>query len=180
MKKLVITFGVIAGVIVAAMMFITMPMAESGDTSMGMVIGYITMLIALSTIFVAIKMYRDKHSSGEIKFGKAFLIGIGISVIACAIYAITWEIYLKTSGLGVEGYMESYFKAQTDMMKAKGATAEEIAKTAKEAKDSMVWYSNTVLRFLFTMFGEMFPVGLLVSLISAAILRKKNVLPATN
>lgn len=175
MKKVVLTYGIIAGIIVAIMMFITMPMAENGDSAMGMVMGYATMIIALSMIFVGTKMYRDKYNGGEIKFGRAFLVGLYISLIASCIYAIAWELYLKTSGLGAVGFMEKYMEGNVDKMLANGATTEEV----EELKNS-IWVKNyryLAWRFLMTMF-EMLPVGLLVSLISAAILKRKKMQPA--
>lgn len=174
MKKIVLVFGLIAGLIVVVMMFITMPFMKDGDESgYGQLIGYTTMVIALSSIFFAVKAYRDKHLEGHINFGKAFLIGIYISLIASFMYACGWELFLKTSGMNLADFMESFTKPQIEAMRNNGATEQEIADMMVKIKSEMEWYYNPIMRFLFTMFGEMFPVGLLISLISAAILKKK-------
>ena len=72
MKKIVFTFGIIAGVICGGMFFIMAPADGQFDFENGQLYGYISMIIALSTIFFAVKQYRDKYSDGTIKFGKHF------------------------------------------------------------------------------------------------------------
>ena len=157
MKKIVLTFGLISGSIIMILMLFTLPdmMEEMSQEDMvkGMLIGYSTMIIALSVIFVGVKSYRDKHNNGNITFGKAFQIGLYISLIACAMYGLGWEIYIMKENMNIQELIQS-------------------------GQGYPEWYNITILRFLFTMCTEMLPVGLLISLISAAILRKKEVLPA--
>jgi hypothetical protein len=63
-------------------------------------------------------------------------------------------------------------------MKAEGATAEELEAAKKEWESFGEMYKNPAFRFMFTIFVEIFPVGLVITLISAGILRKKEFLPA--
>lgn len=93
MKKIVLVYGLIAGAIVAAMMLITMPLYEKGslDISNGQLLGYSTMVVALSLVFFGTKSYRDNHQNGQITFWKALQVGLLISLLASAIYALTWE-----------------------------------------------------------------------------------------
>lgn len=174
MKKVVLTFGLIAGFIVMVMMFITMPSVLRGDNSFNsLLVGYATMVIAFSSIYFAIKAYRDKYLEGYIKFGRAFIVGIYISLIASFMYALGWELFIETKGVDLNAYMESWSTPQVEAMKNKGASEQEITDMVIKMKEGSQWYLNPVLRFLFTMFGEIFPVGLLISSISAAILKKK-------
>src|ERR1043165_378707 len=94
MKKIILTYGLIAGAIVSAMMLISMPLYNKGLISLdyGELIGYTTMVIALSMVFFGIKSYRDDHQNGAITFGKALQVGLLISVIATVMYAFAWEI----------------------------------------------------------------------------------------
>lgn len=174
MKKTVFIFGGIAGLIVVAMMFITMPMAEDGNIEGGQLLGYATMVVALSLIFFGVKSYRDNQQNGSIKFGKAFLVGLYITLVASAMYAIGWEIYLKSHDMTAMEFIEQYSQGQIDHAKNDGASSAEVDKISSQAENAMSWYGNPILRFLFTAMVEMFPVGLIVSLIVAAILKKNK------
>lgn len=178
MKKIVLTFGTISGVILVALFFITDPFGNEMDMDTSQVIGFATMIVALSTIFVGIKMYRDKHLGGEIKFGKAFLIGILITLVAGVFYSGGWELYVSVKGIDMLKFYDDYAAAGIEKMKSEGATTDEIAKSMENNEQMKSMVSNPILRFLFTMLVEMFPVGLIISLISAALLRNKNILPA--
>lgn len=168
MRKIVLTYSIIAGIITAGMIFVTMTMAKNGIMEPSMLVGYTIMVIALAVIFPAVKNYRDKEQNGVIKFGKAFAIGMYISLIACAIYALGWELYIASTGKTAIEIMTGMYAAQIEEMKAAGATAKELAQY--QMPD---WYNSLVPRYLFTMFGEMFPVGLIISLICAGLLKKK-------
>lgn len=169
MKRIVLVFSVIAGIITAGMLFVTMALAKNGVMEPSAMLGYATMVLALSVIFPAVKNYRDKEQAGVISFGKAFLIGIYISLISSAIYAMGWEIYVGTSGMTAVELMNSMFESKIAEMKAAGASAKELA--MYQMPD---WYNSFIPRYLWTMFGEMFPVGLIISLICAGILKRKT------
>lgn len=177
MKKIILIYGLIAGSIVAAMMFITMPMYNNGTLNMdnGELVGYTTMVIALALVFFGIKSYRDNHANGTISFGKGFTVGILITLIACVMYGLAWEItYSQIGPEFTEKMMDKYYED----MKSEGATEAELEAAKKEWESFGEMYKNPVFRFVFTIFVEMFPVGLVITLISAAILRRKEVLPA--
>ena len=177
MKKIVLTFGLIAGVIVVAMMFITMPFVMEGSMEHSELLGYTTMVIALSTIFIAVKNYRDKHLAGTIKFGKAFLVGLYITLIAGVMYAAGWEVYMQLSGTDMQEFFKSYMNSEIKNMENAGASIEKINSMVEESKAWMEMMKNPVVRFIAVMFMEIVPVGLIISLISADLLKKKNVSP---
>jgi hypothetical protein len=177
MKKIILIYGLIAGSIVAAMMFITMPMYNNGSLDMdsGELVGYTTMVIALSLVFFGIKSYRDNHANGSISFGKGFKVGILITLIACVMYGLAWEVSYSQIG---DEFMIKMNEKYFEDMKAEGATEQELEKAKKEWESFGEMYKNPAFRFVFTMFVEIFPVGLVITLISAGILRKKEFLPA--
>src|SRR6201986_2493917 len=148
----------------------------SGRTMMGygMVIGYLIMLIALSTVFVAIQRRRDTDLGRVIKFWPAFGLGLGISFIAAVLYVVSWETACSIAHLDFAG---SYAKAMIAQQQAKGASAEALAKLTAEMEQFKIQYANPLYRWPMT-FIEIFPVGVLVSLISAALLRNSRFLPA--
>ncbi|HLT73875.1 MAG TPA: DUF4199 domain-containing protein [Ohtaekwangia sp.] len=175
MKRIVIINGIIAGVIVSAMLALSLPLHENGilNYNSGTVVGYASMVIALSVIFFAIRRYRE-HLGGEITFGKAFGVGLAITVIASVIYAVTWEVCYHTIAGDFMARMTDYYVEEKI---AAGATAEEVAATRKEMAEFSELYENPAIRFGMTLF-EIFPVGLLITLISSVLLRQKNILPS--
>jgi hypothetical protein len=136
--------------------------------------GYLVMLVALSLIFVGIKRYRDVECGGVIRFGRAFGLGLGIAAVAALVYVVVWEIYLAASGVD---FMAQYTGIVVDGMRSKGASAAEIEAKVAEMREMAEMYRNPLLRIPIT-FVEIFPVGLLVALVSAALLRNPKVLPA--
>ncbi len=170
MKKNVVVFGTIAGLIVSTLMFISMLVYNRHHEFKGaMIVGYASMLIAFSFIFVGIKNFRDKYNNGSITFGKGFLIGLLISFIASTFYVVTWLFELK---FFIPDFMESYSMSMMNELKESGGSQLEIDQTMAEVAGYQEMYKNPVYLVLLT-YAEIFPVGLLVSLISATILRRK-------
>ncbi len=170
MKKIVLVCGLIGGLIVAAMLVITTGIYHaSGNFEGGMLIGYASMIIAFSLIFVGIKNYRDKYNGGIISFGKSFQIGLYITLIASTIYVITWLIDYY---FFIPDFAEKYAAQMLDKLKAAGATEMEVAKQTKEMASFSAMYKNPLFNALIT-YMEILPVGLLVSLISSFILKRK-------
>lgn len=173
MRKLVLINGIIAGLIPLSMFFI---FNANEENQYGVWIGYGSMIIAFSLIFLGTRSFRDKQNNGTISFGKGMQIGLLITAIASVIYAGGWEIYLMTHG-GPDSFMTTYTEHYVDRMKAAGAAQEKIDATIKEMDSMKAMYRNPFFRFGMTLM-EILPVGVIISLISAGVLRKKEVLPA--
>jgi hypothetical protein len=169
MKKLVLVYGIIAGLIVTGMMaFSTGYFCAKGDFEGGMIYGYAAMIIAFSMIFVGIKSFRDKHNGGVIKFGKAFKIGLFISLIASTIYVIGWLINYYCF---MPDFMDKYAAVMIAKAKESGISADELAKKTAEMAQMKEWYKNPLFVILMT-YVEIIPVALVVTLISALILKR--------
>lgn len=169
MKKLVLIFGIIAGLISGGMFFVLHPEDGQMDFSRGAVYGYLTMAIALSTIFFAVKQYRDKYNDGVINFGKSFLIGLYITLIAGAIYVLCWEIYYTNYA---SDFGEQYVTYLESELISQGVSADKRAEELSSTRDMMESYSNSRLMRMGLTLMEIVPVGLLISLISALIFGK--------
>jgi Protein of unknown function (DUF4199) len=175
MFKKILTYGSIAGVIVGVPLFgLSVAMNGHPPIPYGLAIGYLTMLIALSAIFVAIKRRRDAELGGVIKFWPALGLGLGISVIAGIFYVLAWEAALAVTQMDFAG---SYAKAVLAQQEARGASVQTLAKLAADMERFKVQYANPLYRLPMT-FAEIFPVGVLVSLVSAGLLRNSRFLPA--
>lgn len=173
MKKVVLTFGLISGVIITALMWLMLALMKAGVSSHSLLFGYATMIIALSLVFFGIKSYRD-NNGGKVTFFKGLQIGILISLISALCYGISWEAYYRTSGAD---FMQQYTAQYIEQMRAKGSSEDEIARTQKEMDQMGEMYKNFFVRFGMTLM-EILPVGIVVTLISAGLLRRKELLPA--
>jgi len=136
--------------------------------------GYLVMLAALSLIFVGVKRYRDVECGGVVNFGRAFSVGLGIALVAGVIYVVGWEAFIAVSGYD---FMADYTAGILRGMRDQGATAAAIQAKAAEMQQMAVNYHNPLFR-LPMIFVEIFPVGLIVALVSAALLRNPRLLPA--
>jgi hypothetical protein len=173
MKKVILINGLIAGVIVSAMFLISHPFVDRGQLSFdsGMVVGYTSMVIALSMIFFGVRSYRDRELNGTISFGKALGMGLLIALVAGTIYGLTWDVYYRF--FGGDEFMVKFTEYTVTQMKKDGASVAEIAATRTEWEQFNRNYQNFFVRFAFTLM-EILPVGLLISLITAAIVRTKT------
>ena len=175
MGRIVLVFGLISGAIAAGLMWILIAVQNSGkvDLENGMVFGYATMIIALSLVFFGVKSYRD-NNGGHITFLKGLQVGILISLICGVCYAASWELYYRGSG---QEFLQKYTAHNLDKMKQDGASDAEIEKARVDGEKFMEIYENFFVRFGFTLM-EILPVGIIVTLLSAALLRKREVLQA--
>jgi hypothetical protein len=176
MLSLILRYGSVAGLIVGIPMVWRMLAAKPGDDDPlgGMLVGYLVMIVALTAVFVGVKAYRDKVLGGAIRFLPALGVGLGISAVAGVFYVAAWEIAMAFSSFDFIAFWKT---SMIDSAKARGATGEELQKAIADAEAFVTWYRNPLYRMPIT-FVEMFPVGVLVSLISAAVLRNSRVLPA--
>jgi hypothetical protein len=170
MKKTVLTFGLIAGIIMSAMMAATVPFFDKVSFEKGAVIGYTTMVLAFLLVYFGIRSYRDNVGGGTISFGRAFGIGILIVAIASLCYTATWQVIYHNY---MPDFMEKYGQAQVDQARAEGKSEAEIAAVKAEAAKNIEQYKNPVYNMAIT-FLEPLPVGLIITLVSAGILRRKR------
>jgi hypothetical protein len=173
MLRIILIYGVIGGFIVAVPMFVSMLTTEPGEISENAaLVGYLSMLLAFTMVFVGIKHYRDKVLGGVIRFLPALGVGLGISAVASLFWVVGWEIILAT-GFDFGG---AYTQSLVSAAEARGAPAAEIEQIRAETAEFMTMYANPLFRLPIT-FVEMFPIGVLISLISAALLRNSRFLP---
>ncbi len=176
MKKVILTYGLIAGIIVGGLMFITIPLVERGTIEFenGMLVGYTTMVIALSLIFFGVRSYRDNYSSGVVSFWKACQVGILITLVAGIMYGLAWEIMYSKIG---DGFMHQMNDSYMTKLQAENLPAEELASKKETQAMWMELYKNPLVRFVITVL-EILPIGILITLISSLLLKRKEFLPS--
>ena len=170
MKKTVLTFGLISGAISALMMFAVLLFKDKIGFDKGAIIGYTTIILSFLLVFFGIRSYRENVGGGTITFGRAFAVGILITLISCICYVVAWEvIYFKF----MPDFFAKYAAYVVEKAKASGASPAAIQAKLEEMKKFKQMYDNPFFNAAIT-FTEPFPIGLIVTLISALILRKKT------
>jgi hypothetical protein len=169
MKKTVLTFGVLSGVVSALMMFSTVLFIDRIGFDKGVVVGYTAIVLSMLFVYFGVRSYRDNQLGGKITFGRAFGVGMLITLISCVIYVVAWEIEYFNF---FPDFAEKYTAYEMEHARASGASEGTIAAKAAEMADMKKMMDSPVMGPLFV-FIEPFPVGLLVTAISAAVLRKK-------
>lgn len=173
MGRIIGIYGLIAGVIVIVGWNIGMTFLPEGGAA-GMIVGYLSMLVATSFVFIGVKRYRDTELGGVIRFWPAFGVGIGISAIAAIAYVLSWEVYMWKTDYR---FITEYIAGSIEAKRASGASAAEVAKYAAEMNGFAEQYKQPVFRMLVTL-SEFAPIGLLVPLVSGALLRRSEFMPA--
>lgn len=169
MKRLIWIYGVLAGLICIGWAIGFMAVGNQNHFENGMYYGYASMIIAFSMIFVAVKKYRDEFNNGVISFGKAFTIGLQITLIASTVYVVVWLIYYFTIN---NDFLDKYLEFAVNKMKAENTSQEEITKFYTEFNQMKEYYKNPFFNALIT-YTEILPVGLIISLICAGIFKRK-------
>lgn len=171
MKKIILTYGLIAGAIVTAFMaYGVYAMDKNPDYEGGMILGYTGMLVAFSFVFIGVKNYRDKQNGGIISFGQALRIGGLISLIASTIYVGVWLIEYYCL---YPDFMEKYSAAMIKKLDTTTMTAAQIKTKTDEMLMMKEMYKNPIWVIVFTYIEVLLPIGLLVPIISALILKKQ-------
>lgn len=169
MQRIIVIYGAAAGLAVILSIILGLMLSGGQETPHVQVwLGYLIMLIALSLIFVGIRRYRDQHLGGVIRFGTAMLVGLGIAAVAGIVYVVVWEIYLAMTDYA---FIDAYTRGVVEREQAQGTTGAELQALTERMETLRTRYANPLFRLPMT-FLEIFPVGVLITLLSAAILRQ--------
>ena len=170
MKKTVLTFGLISGLMISVLMDGSLLLANKmGTGHNSMLLGYTMMVASFLLIYFGVRSYRDNNLDGQISFGRAFACGILIALITCVFYVATWEVLYFGF---MPHFMDSYFAAQIHKVQASHHDSATIAARVAAIEQSQRDYQNPLINMAYT-FMEPLPVGLIITLVSAAVLRRK-------
>jgi amino acid transporter len=170
MRKIVLTFGLIAGAILSVMMLITMALQEQIGFDKGEIIGYTTMVLAFLMVFFGVKSYRDHAADGTVTFRRALKVGLLITAVASVCYMATWEfIYYRLA----PDFADRYAAYAVEKVRKAGATEAQVAEKAKQMAEFKEMYRNPLVNVALTLL-EPLPVGLLFTLLTAVVLSRKR------
>jgi hypothetical protein len=168
MKKTVLTYGLISAGLAALLLLAHVPFMDSLGGSTGLIVGYTGIVLSALLIFFGVRSYRENVGNGKISFGRGLAVGILIALLSAAGYVAAWEVVYYSN----PGIVDHVFDKQVEDLKASGAPQAEIDAAAAQNESFKKLYSNPFVNVAFT-FIEPFPVGVLMTLISAVILRRK-------
>ena len=170
MKKTVLTFGLIAGAILSAMMLITVPFQDEIGFDRGQIVGYTSMVLAFLLIYFGVRSYRDNVAGGSLSFGRAFQVGGLIAVVASVCYVATWQlVYYKLS----PDFTARYQAHILDKARADGETEAQLAKREADMEKFAALYRNPAINAGIT-FLEPLPVALIMTLVTAGVLSRRG------
>jgi uncharacterized membrane protein YhaH (DUF805 family) len=173
MARISLVYGAIAGSIIIGTLIIGLMLNADFDDQSHL-LGYLVMIVALSMIFLGVKQYRDRNKGGVILFRSALLLGLLIALVAAVFYVGGWEAYLAATDYS---FMDGYVAHMIEAKKAAGLAGEALAKEIEALEAMKEGYKNPVYRIGIT-FLEIFPVGFIIALVTAALLRNPRILPA--
>jgi hypothetical protein len=167
MKKTVLTFGLLSGLVLSGMLVALMPLQNRIHS---VLLGYASMLAGFLLIWFGIRSYRDNVAGGSVRFGRAFAVGSLIALVSSLCYTATWEVYYF--GVGTD-FVAKYQAHQMADAREKGATQAQLDAKAAELKKFADMYENPMYNSAMTLM-EPLPLGLLVALVSAAVLSRRR------
>ena len=170
MRKIVLTFGLIAGGLLSLMMIITLPFSEQIGFDRAVTVGYTTMVLAFLMVYFGVRAYRDNVANGVVSFGRAFKVGALITLIASTCYVATWQVMYYQF---MPDHLDKYTAYTIDKAKASGKSEAEIASEIAETQKMRGMMKNPFVHGAFT-FLEPLPVGLLFTLVSAGVLSRRR------
>ena len=172
--KYALIYGLLSGMVIAGTITAGLVLGPENSLFSSVWFGYLVMLVALSFVFMGVKRYRDVEKGGVIRFMPALGIGLSIAAVAALGYILVWEIYLAATDYR---FMDEFLAATRRGLEAQGKSAAQVASEMAQYDWMRENYGNPLIRIPVT-FIEIFPVGLIVALFSAAVLRNPRVLPA--
>lgn len=171
MNKTILTYGLISGLVAAALMVCTaLYFKNSGNYANGEFFGYAGIVLSMLFIFLGVRAYREQSPEGLLSFGKGFQVGLLITLISCVLYVVAWMIVYQTL---MHDFMDKFIDTSMAQLRASGASEARIQAEAAKMEEYKVMYQNPLVRAALT-FIEPFPIGLLATLVSALVLKRNR------
>ena len=169
MRKIVVIFGLISGAISSLMMIALVTFGDRIGFDRGAVIGNTSIVLSFLMVFFGIRTYRDNIGNGHITFSKAFAVGLSITVISCIFYVVTWEVIYYNF---IPGFWDTYGAHLVEKLTASGASPAVVQAKLQQVRKYKELYKNPFFNAVLT-FIHPFPIGLVITLFSALVLRRK-------
>jgi hypothetical protein len=169
MKKDVWKYGLLSGLVMAILVAITLPFEHHTSARWAMAFGYTIMVLSFLIVFVGVKHYRDTECGGSINFGRALAVGMAMMLISCVCYVGMWEVLMATVE---KNFAHEYAAGMVERAQNSGLQGAALEAKIAEARNFEVMYANPLYRMAMTLL-EPLPVGLVMALVTAGVLRRK-------
>jgi len=170
MRKIIVTFGLISGAISSLMMIALVSFGNRIGFDRGAIIGNTSIVLSFLMVFFGIRTYRDNIGNGQITFLKAFSVGLCITLISCIIYVATWEVIYYSF---LPGFWDAYGAHLAQKLTVSGASPAAVQAKLEQVRKYKELYKNPFFNAVLT-FIHPFPIGLVITLISALVLRRRR------
>ena len=170
MKKDVLKYGLLSGIALAILLALTVPFEHHTSARWGLAIGYTIMVLSFLMVFVGVKHYRDNECRGSITFARALAAGVLMMLISCACYVAMWEVLMAT----VErNFAHEYTAGLVKRARNSGLQGAALEARIAEVRKFEAMYSNPLYSAAITLL-EPLPVGMVMALVTAGVLRRKQ------
>jgi hypothetical protein len=173
MRNVILKYGVIAGIAMAALMFATTFFLDKVGYSHAEAIGYTCMILGYLPILLGVRKYRDDVNGGTISFGRAAGTAILAALLANVFYVAAWLfIYYNMPEV-----MEKYATYTINQMKAAGTSQKDMDTLMSNMQHLKELYKNPLINAAVTYLEPLFGT-IVFSLVTGLItMRKKATLP---
>lgn len=160
MKNYVLKYGLIAGVVNITLGLTNwFTIAQYYGPTLSRAIGYLSIAVALMCVPLGIKYFRDHLNRGLISFNKAMSVGLGITLITSFITFLYSMLFFVFAG-------DSFTEWNKRGLSA--AELRELENQIAQTPDFVftAWFQGLIL------FVTVFMIGLIISLISALVMKR--------
>lgn len=174
MKKTVLRYGLYASAMIIVIFLVTwLTLNQSGSNyELQEIIGYTGIVLSLSFVFFGIRHYQDHINNGTLTFGQGLKTGLLIVLIPALAFGLFDVLYVSFAD---PEFLDKYTAYQLEKLKASLPAASYEVEAAK-LKEEMKMFSNPAIQFV-AMFLTVFMIGVIITVISALVLRRN---PATS
>lgn len=170
MKKTVFIFGLLAAVVAITVMVATVPLLDSEGYRKADLLGYSGMVLSALLVFFGIRYYRDRAAEGGLGFGRAFAVGLLITLVSSLCQVAAFQlVYFRL----VPDFGDRFAACMVHRARDAGATPEEIAETTHKAETLKRLFDNPWTNAALT-FVQPLPLGIVAAGLSAAVLRRRS------
>ena len=170
MKTTGIRFGLYGAAALIVLSFLGWIIGKGQDMDFGTqeVIGYASIVVALSFVFFGIKHFRDRVNQGSVSFAQALKIGLTISLITGLAFGVLDIIYRLIN----PEFTTEYYDYMVEQAKAT-VPADQLDAKLAEMESQREFFSNPLLSF-FVMTLTVVIIGFIISLLSSLVLQRKT------
>lgn len=169
MKSPILKYGLLAGVVVNVLMF--GPIVVFGERPdwirYGEIVGYSAMVLTMTLTYFAMRHERARLG-GFLSFSRGLGVGTGVTAVASLLFGLATYAFYWIVGDRFPQKLWDHYVAQ---IQGSGADPASIARQLAEMEQMRPLFFSYAFQAAL-MFATLFLIGLAVSLVSAALLRR--------